>query len=439
MTQGELPRRLRWPDAAAIVVGSMIGSGIFLKASAIAKLLPDPRWVLAVWVISGLLTFFGALAFAELGAARPRAGGLYVYLHDAYGPLMGYLFGWSLLAVLQTGSIAGLAAGVAQTLSGLYDWSDATEIGVAGLLIVAVSLVHLVSTRAGANLQNLLTVTKCAGILVLMGGGFFLARGTLANLLPEAPQALPVGLAGAFGLAMVKALWAYDGWVNATFMAGEVKDPQRSLPRALLLGTGAVTVIYVLTNAAYHYALPVADVQAAKSVAVTVAERMAGLKAALAMAALTAISMAGTLNSSAMSGPRVYYAMARDGLFLPALGALHPRFRTPYVAVIVQCFWALALLAWWGTFERLTDNVVFVYFLFYALGAGAVLIERRRRPDRELPYRTPGYPVVPLIFVATAAWLTVNTLVQAPRDALQALGLLGLGLLLYPLMRRRAD
>lgn len=413
----------------------MIGSGIFLKASAIATLVPQPWMVLAVWVVAGALTFFGALSFAELGAARPRAGGLYVYLHEAYGPLVGYLFGWSLLAVLQTGSIAGLAAGVAQTLGGLWHWTPATELGVAGLLIVTVSAVHLVSVRAGADLQNLLTVTKCVGILALIGGGFFLARGSLANLSAPAPAG---GLVvGAFGLAMMKALWAYDGWVNATFLAGEVRDPQRSLPRALLLGTGTVTLIYVATNAAYHVALPVAEVQAAKSVAVAVAERLAGPAAALGMAVLTALSMAGTLNSSALSGPRVSFAMARDGLFLPALGVLHPRFRTPYVAILVQAVWSLGLLAWWGTFERLTDNVVFVYFLFYALGAAAVLVERRRRPDLERPYRTPGAPMVPLLFVATSLWLLGNTLVQSPGASLQALALLGLGLLVRPFVARR--
>jgi APA family basic amino acid/polyamine antiporter len=438
----DLPRRLGAFDATMVVVGSMVGSGVFLKATKIAQRLPDPRLVLVVWAVSGVLTFFGALAIAELGALRPKSGGLYGIVHDAYGPFAAFLFGWSLLAILQTGSIAGLAAGIVErALAAQLALSDAQASLVAGALVVAFSAINIVSVRAAAGVQNVFTVAKSLGILGLIFGGFVVAEGSASHLAPGGVPPEGGSWLAAFGLAMVSCLWAYDGWINVSFVAGEVREPQKNLPRALLTGTLAVTALYVLVNLAYHWVLPVAAVQAAKNPSRELAVRILGGAGAWAMTVLVTVSSLGTLNSSVLSGPRVFFAMAKDGLFFERAARVHPRFQTPHIAILLQCAWALVLLTRWKTFDQLTDNVVFIYWIFYGLGAGALLLSRRRAPNAARPFRTPGYPAVPLVFLLGAAFLTVNTLVDSVvhknTAALEAFGLLGVGALLYPVVQRR--
>jgi APA family basic amino acid/polyamine antiporter len=436
MTGERLQRQLTLTDATAIVVGSMIGSGIFLKAAGIAELVPHPPLILAIWLASGLLTLGGALVIAELGAMMPEAGGLYVYLRRAYGPFVGFLFGWSLLAVLQTGSIAGLAAGSVQGLEVLEPRIGEFRFALAAALIVLMTGLNVVSVKSGARVQNILTLAKVLGIGFLVSGAFLLAGASTSNFTPAAPLAMNVGLLGAIGLCMTKALWAYDGWVNLGFMAGELKEPQRNLPRAIGIGIGLVIVVYTLTNAAYHFVLPLDVVQGSKSVAVDVAKKLLEQKGTLAMSVLTFVSMAGALNSSILSAPRAYYAMAQDGKFPQVIGAVHPTFKTPYVALIVQGLWAIVLLSFWGTFETLTDNVVFVFWIFYGLGAGAVLRLRAREPYTHRPYKVIGFPWVPGVFIAAAVLLTANTLVQAPKQSAQALVLVLSGAVLYAIFDR---
>ncbi len=438
----ELPRRLGAFDATTIVVGSMIGSGIFLKASKIAERVPHPPLILAVWAVSGVLTLFGALAMAELGAMRPRSGGLYAVLHEAYGPFAAFSFGWALLAILQTGSIAGLAAGVVErALNAERQLAPLDASLIAGGLVVSFSAINVVSVRAAAGVQNAFTVAKSLGILLLLFGAFALGHGASGHLAP--PGTAPAhgaSWASSFGLAMIGALWAYDGWINLSFVAGEVREPQKNIPRALLAGTLAVTVLYVLVNLAYHWVLSIPEVQAAKNPSREVMLRAFGAAGALVMTAIVAVSSLGTLNSSVLSGPRVYFAMARDRLFFPAVAAVHPRFKTPHVSILVQCAWSLALLARWKTFDALTDNVVFVFWIFYGLGAGAVLVLRRRLPDAERPFKAPGYPFVPLAFIAGALFLTANTVYDSLSGndpaALEALGLLAVGAAMYPLFKK---
>ncbi|MEW6277968.1 MAG: amino acid permease [Candidatus Eremiobacterota bacterium] len=441
----DLPRRLSRLDATTVVIGSMIGAGIFLKAAAIAQLLPDPKLALAVWVVAGALSLFGALSLAELGAMHPHSGGLYVYLREAYGPVVAYLFGWSLLAVMQTGSIAGIAAGVSQNVAelnpGMPQW---IRFSLDGSLIMLLTAANIWSVRAGAGIQNAFTAAKCLGILALIVGGFTAAGGSLENF---RGAALPTGLAlvGAFGTCMLKAMWAYDGWINATFVAGEVRDPQRNLPRALAVGTGLVMLVYVLTNAAYHYGLPLLAVQEAESPAGALGGAIGGFlghtdeaigMGATAIVVLATVSTFGALNSSIMTGPRVYYAMARDGLFFKELGAVHAVWLTPWFALAVQGVWSIALLQFWKSFETITDNVMFIYWIFYAMGGVAVFLLRARMPDAERPYRVWGYPLVPLAFVGGALFLIVNTIVENPKNSAQALVLLAVGLVLYPLIKR---
>jgi len=433
----DLPRRLSFFDASTIVVGSMIGSGIFLKASGIAQKLADPWIILVVWAVSGALTLFGALAMAELGAMYPRAGGLYVYLHDAYGPFVAFLFGWCLLAILQTGSIAGLAVGVTRAIAAQVTVSPDVEPIISVFLIVLFSAVNLMSVRTGAGLQNFFTVCKTVGILLLIAGGVFLARGSLANLTAHATPTVEMSTVSAFGACMLAALWAYDGWINVTFMAGEVQEPQRNLPRALAAGTLFVIGVYVATNAAYHFVLPVEAIGQAKNVSREVAAAFLGASGAVVMTIIVMLSSSGTLNSSVMTGPRVYYAMAKDGLFFPSVAAVHERFLTPHVAIIVQAVWSMLLLIRWKTFDALTDNVVFIFWIFYALGAGAVIIMRRRFPDAERPYKTPGYPFVPIIFILGALFLIINTIVVSTQESREAVYLLIIGAVLYPFFRSR--
>jgi amino acid transporter len=436
----ELPRKLGAFDAAMVVVGSMIGSGIFLKASKIAGNVPDPAIVLAVWAASGLLTFFGALAIAELGAMRPKSGGLYASLHEAYGPFVAFLFGWSLLAILQTGSIAGLAAGVVErALRAELALSDLQATLAAGALVVLFSAINLVSVRVTAGVQNTFTVAKSLGILLLIFGAFALAQGSSAHLARAGVPPAGASWTSAFGLAMISALWAYDGWINLSFVAGEVREPQKNIPRALFAGTLFVTGVYLLVNFAYHWVLTVPEVQAAKNPSRELAVRFLGSAGAITMTAIVAISSLGTLNSSILAGPRVYFAMAKDRLFFPAVAAIHPRFHTPHVSILLQCAWSLALLARWKTFDALTDNVVFVFWIFYGLGAGAVFVLRRRAPDVERPFRTPGYPLVPAVFIAGASFLTGNTVYDSIAHgnfaALEAMGLLLIGGAIYPAFR----
>lgn len=436
MSEERLERRLTLTDAIGIVVGSMIGSGIFLKAAGIAELIPNAPVILLIWLASGLLTLGGALVVAELGAMMPEAGGLYVYLRRAYGPFVGFLFGWSLLAVLQTGSIAGLAAGAVQSLEELSPGIGEYRFPIAAALIALLTGLNILSVKSGARVQNILTLAKVVGIAFLVGGAFLLGEASTGNFAPASSLPLNVGLLGAIGLCMTKALWAYDGWVNLGFMAGELKEPQKNLPKAIGLGIGFVIAVYVITNAAYHFVLPMEVVQDSKSVAAVVARKLLGMKGLLAMSALTFVSMAGALNSSILSAPRAYYAMAQDGRFPQAIGAVHPTFKTPYVALIVQGVWAVVLLSFWGTFETLTDNVVFVFWIFYALGAGAVIRLRRQEPHTHRPYKVVGYPVVPAVFILAAILLTANTLYQARKQSLQALFLVLTGAVLYAIFAK---
>jgi APA family basic amino acid/polyamine antiporter len=433
MNDQRLQRRLTLTDAIAIVVGSMIGSGIFLKASGIAQLIPHPPLILLVWLAAGLLTLGGALVLAELGAMMPEAGGLYVYLRRAYGPFVGFLFGWSLLAVLQTGSIAGLAAGAMQSLQELVPGIAQHQFLFSAALIILLTGLNVISVKSGAKVQNVLTLAKVLGIAILVGGAFLMGGASASNFTPN-PDALDlttIGLLGAIGLCMTKALWAYDGWVNLGFMAGELKEPQKNLPKAIGMGIGFVIAVYTITNAAYHFVLPLDIVQNSDSVAVVVATKLFKEPGLLAMSILTFVSMAGALNSSILSAPRVYYAMAQDGKFPQFFGSVHPSFKTPHIALIVQGFWSIGLLTLWGTFEKLTDNVVFVFWIFYALGAGAVIRLRAKEPHTHRPYKVIGYPWVPFVFIVAAVLLTANTLYQAPGQSAQALGLVLTGAVLY--------
>ena len=426
-----LPRRLTLLDATTIVVGSMIGSGVFLKASSMCQLLPHPAWLLLAWLLSGLLTLCGCLTLAELAARFPNTGGLYVYLKEAYGPIWGYLFAWSLLAIMETGSIAGMAAGSAKALAKVHPFSDSQQLGLAHLMIWSLTLVHCLSVRLGISvLQNLFTAAKGFGIIIVIILGFSCPTGSMANLAGQGPLPSPMALLGIMGMLMMKALWGYDGWINATYIAGELKDAHRQLPKALIGGSFLVMVVYCITNLAYHYSLPPDVLAASDMVAGDVVKQAAGGGALLVVSCLIAFSMFGTLNGSIMSAPRVYFAMANDGLFFRQIAAVSTRFQTPYVALILQAAWSSVLLTRWQSFDAITDNVIFVYWIFYALGAAAIF----RFPVDRTRYVTPFRPVTAGFFICAAGFLIINSLIQNPSGSKDALFLLASGLLLYPLV-----
>lgn len=429
MSHIQLPERLTLVDATTIVIGSMIGSGVFLKVSSMTKVLPSPAWLLAAWLLTGILTLCGSLTLAEMAARFPHTGGLYVYMKEGYGKLAGYLFGWSLLTVMETGSIAAMAAGAAQML--VKDPSQRMFLGYA--MIWSLTIVHCVSVRVGIGvLQNLFTVAKGIGIMSVIVFGLMCPTASASNL--GTVGTIPTGFAllSALGAVMMKSLWAYDGWINATFIAGELKDARRQLPKALIGGSLLVMVLYCLANFSYHYALAPGQLIESDKPAALIAQTAAGQGAFTAVVFLVAFSMFGTLNGSIMSAPRVYFAMAADGLFFKQMSEVHPRFETPYVSLLVQAAWSSLLLTWWGSFDQITDNVMFIYWIFYALAAAAIF----KYPTEGASYVTPARPLTAGLFIVAASFLILNSLYTNWEGALQGLALIAVGLFIYPFVKR---
>lgn len=449
-----LVRGLGTWDAALLTIGSVVGTGIFLTTGDMARVLPDPLLILSVWAAGGLLTLAGALTYAELGVLFPRAGGLYHYLREAYGPLSGFLYGWIAFLVIMSGGIAAIAIAFGQYLASFFPslaqtlwtlplpWGSPLEItGVQLAAVGAIALltgVNHLGLEEGTWVQNALTVLKVGSIL---------AFGALGLLAPVAERVavsgggtppLPGGgaLLVAFGTAMIAALWTYDGWYGLTCSAGEVRDPARSLPRGLILGTAAVVGLYLLLNLAYVRALPIAELAAAPRVGEAAALWLFGPGGARLVSLAVLVSAFGCLSATILYSSRIYLPMAADGLFFRSLAAVHPRFRTPVRCLWAQSGWA-ALLTLSGTYAQLYTYVVFSSILFHVATAAAVFVFRRRRPELPRPYRTWGYPVVPALFIAACVLLLGNTLAVSPAESLLGLGLLALGLPAYFLFRRR--
>lgn len=417
-------------DAVMILVGSVIGSGIFLVPSEIARATGSVGLMLAVWVIAGILSLFGALAYAELGSMIPHAGGQYAYLREAYGKLPAFLFGWTEFMVIKAGSIAAVAVAFAMYLGYFLPLDSAGIKIVAIACIVLLSAVNYLGVKAGAAVQNIFTFAKVAALVALVLLAFVLADPGKSSFQPFWPEMFSGELLGSFGVAMVAALWAYDGWNNVTYVAAEVQSPQRNIPLALFIGMGMVLAVYTLTTLAYSYVLPLPVMAGSALVAADTASAVLGSAGAGLIAAAVMISTFGTVNGMILSGSRITYAMARDKVFFQKLGEVHPRFRTPYISVLAQGIWA-ALLTLTGTFEQLITYVIFAAWIFYALTAAAVPVLRKKWPDTPRGYRTWGYPWVPGIFIAVSLWLVVNTLVEAPRDSLMGVVIILLGLPVY--------
>jgi amino acid transporter/spore germination protein YaaH len=392
-----------------------------------------PAAVFFVWVFGGLLSLSGALAYAELGAMLPEAGGEYVYLREAYGPLWGFLYGWSQFLVMKTASIATLAAGFALYFTFFFPSLNLKAVAV--IVVAVLGTVNYFGVRTGGAVQTFFTVLKVALIMALVVAALVIGGGHWANF----STAVPVGsrLSG-FVVALVAALWAYDGWNNVTMAGGEVADPQKNIPRSLVLGTMGVGLLYVVANVAYFYILPAPQVAGAQRVAGDVARKFLGEWGGSAVALAAMVSMFAAINGSILSGSRVPFAMARDGVFFPALARVHPRYHSPHVAVIVQSVLA-ALMALTGQYDELFTYVIFASWIYYGLTGAAVFMLRRKHPEWPRPYRTWGYPVLPALFVAISGALVVLTLrEQAWWRSLLGLGIIGLGVPAYLIGRRYA-
>jgi len=403
-----LPRRLGLWSAIAVVVGSTIGSGIFRSPAGIADRLPGPLPLLAVWVAGGVLALCGALALAEVAAALPRTGGIYAFLREIWGPLPAFLFGWAELVVIRaaaTGAIAITFAEYAYRLLGIPP--DGSVRWAAAAAIVLVAAVNIAGVRWGATVQNVTTLAKYAGLLVVIVLAFVtdLPRG--GHFLPAAPPG-SFDLAR-FGLALVSVLWVFDGWADLSFIAGEVREPQRNLPRALIGGTLAVIAIYLLANLAYLTVLPIGEMRHSPLIAAEVGQRLLGAAGAALVSVTVVVSTFGTLNGVLLTTPRIFFAMAADGKLFRPLARVHPRFQTPYVAIgLGAALGVVFVLA--RTFEQLTDAFVVAIAPFYALGVAAVF--RLRRRGTASPFRSPGYPLVPALFVAAMLFLLGNAILD---------------------------
>jgi APA family basic amino acid/polyamine antiporter len=452
-----LVRGLSLIAAISIVVGNVIGTGVFLKARVMTCNVGTPKMVLLVYVIAGLLSLAGALTYAELAAMMPHAGGEYVFLREAYGPRWAFLYGWMSFFIGKAGSQAALGVGFAiflnvllgGILSGTYFTAHpfGYEIPFGKLQLVAlaaiaiVTLINCAAVRVSGGVAALLTGVKIALVLLVGIGAFLLAQGAdwfhfamsnTGGTCEGVATAARSGFAG-FGAAMLGALWAYDGWNNVTLVAGEVKDPHRNLPRALIGGMLLVSGLYIFVNVAYFYVLAptdVASVSASSSVATEVARRFLGPLAVSLIAAALLSSTFGTLHTSILTGARVPYAMAQDRLFFKSLSTVSPRTHVPIGALIAQAIWA-CILTLSGSFDALTDYAIFGLWIFYALVTASVFVFRKRMPDAVRPYRTLGYPVVPILFLIVAGLLLVNTLLTTPKQALTGIALIALGLPVY--------
>jgi len=390
-----------------------------------------------VWVVGGILSLLGALAYGELGAMNPAAGGLYVYLRDAFGPLVGFLYGWTFFLVIASGSAATLAVASSAYIQEFVRLSPLGEKLTAIALLAVVGALNVRSTRRSADVQNWSTAIKVATLLVVAAVLVAAGRGFSTTTVAVWPDHVTPELLSGIGLGMIGVLWAYEGWQYVTFSAGEALDPHRTFPRAIVAGTAALIAIYVFANVGYFAALG-DDVARSNRVAAEAIGTVVGPTAAKLIAAVILVSIFSATNGLTITAPRVYYAMARDGLFFRRLADVHPRFGTPAFAVVAGTAWAMVLAAS-GTFEQLLTYVVFVGWIFYALGGVCVFVLRRTRPDAVRPFRVPGYPVTPALFVAAAAALVANTIVSQPARAAVGIGVALLGIPVYFFWKRSSQ
>lgn len=443
--EAQLVRGIGLSGAILLVIGSVIGSGIFLTTGTMIQELPSTILVLSAWTAGGLLAMAGGLTYAEMGSMFPRSGGLYVFLSEAYGALWGFLFGWACLLVILTGSVATVAVGFAEYFSYFFPalgtdrvlttlampwgaWSISAGQLVAAGSIAVITAINYVGVRSGNMVNVVLTAAKVAGLATLPIMAIVATR-VEPTFVPVVPPDLATPVVS-FGIAMIAVLWAYEGWYFVAYAAGEIKDPQRNLPRALIYGILALTTVYLSVNVAYFYALTIDEMKGVSRIAERAASTLAGPSGATFVALTVVLSTFGCNAAAILAGSRLLYAMAADGVFLPAARTVHPRYRTPHIAILGLTAWS-TVLALSGTYEQLFTYVMFTSILFSVAGGIALFVLRRKMPAHPRPYRTWGYPIVPIIFIAGSLGFVANTLMERPVESLAGLGLLALGLPAY--------
>jgi basic amino acid/polyamine antiporter, APA family len=448
-TPTSLERRLGPFDAAAIIVANVIGAGILFTPPFIASMVPHPMWFLSTWLAGGVLAFFGAMAYAELAALRPRAGGEYVYLREAYGPLAGFMTGWTSFVAGFAGAMAASAIFliflINRFIPGVADstpffviplpyvpmtFSRHTLMAIIALWLFA--FVHVVGVGPGRVVLNVLVILKVTALIAFIALGFAIGTGSGANFQQGTAS---ISLTN-WLLALVPVMFTYSGWNAAAYMAEEIREPGRNVPRALLMGTVAVIIIYALLNALYLYAMPVGELAAVKgSVFDLIGERILGARAGDLLAVIAIVSVCAGLNAWTFAGPRVYYAMARDGVFFPAASRVHPRFKTPHVSIMAQAAWASVLILT-GSLDTLSNYVGFAITLFAGIAVAAVFVLRAREPHAPRPYRTLGYPIAPGIFVLASLAIVLNAFYRNPGPSSLGLLVIGAGIPLYMFLTR---
>lgn len=431
-----LKRSLSLFDMTMIAIGSSIGSGIFLTPALIAHQLDSPLWILGLWLIGGIMALCGALTYAELGAMLPRAGGVYGFLTEAYGGLAGFLYGWAYFLVVNTGALGALAVAFSTYFGYFVPLSPNGQLAVAITGIVLVTLINVLGVKAGGVFSDIFTVLKLAGIAILLGAGFFWGSSATTHFF--SPISKSGGdLSSALTIAFVSVLWSYGGWQHATFTSAEAKNPQRTVPRALILGASVVALVYVATNVAYMFLLSPSQIGSSPRVAADALSAVMGPIGGTIISLTIFISTFGTTGIYTLTAPRIYYAMANDGVFFKKVAEVHPRFQTPMFAILSQSVWAIVLLLFWGTYEKLISYVVFTDWIFFALAAYSVFVLRKKQPLATRPYKTLGYPLTPIIFIAIAVWFVVTTLVERPAESWAGLAFLALGIPVYYLWKRK--
>jgi APA family basic amino acid/polyamine antiporter len=427
-----LAKRIGFWAATAIVTGSIIGSGVFMKPASMAAQLGSPVWLTLVWIIAGIFSLLGALIFAELGAMMPETGGIYVYFRRMFGDFIAFLYGWAAFSVINTAAVAAISfvcARYADYFLQLPSFDEATvnsmiwhipfigdlypleNFGVkvlAILLVVSLSILNYISVKAGSVFQVVSTFLKMAVIAALVIGIFFSGEGNLQNFIAAENPKEGWGLVSAIVIAMTGAFYAYDGWINITFIAGEIKNPQKNIPRSLAIGVFACIAVYVLVNQAYLYILPVEKVAASSLVASDAFSAAWGNTGAAVVNAMIVICTLGALNGNLMATCRITYAMGQDKIFLPWAGKTHPRFQTPGNAIWLHTAWTSVFIIT-GSFDMLADMFVFITWIAYGLGAVGIFLLRKKLPDLPRPYKIPGYPIVPLLFIAFSGFYLFST------------------------------
>ena len=439
----KLERQLGLFDSSMMVIGIVIGSGIFMTTGLMAEALPSASLILLAWILGGLQMLSGALTYAELGAAMPKAGGQYVYLREAYGPLPGFLFGWVAFVAYISGTNAAIAVAIAEHLGSFYP-SLSTHNSIIGIgsfsisggqifalsLIVVLSLINYLGIVFGKWVQNIFTVLKIGSILLFALAGLFISTGNHLDLSLN-PTDMSIGsILTGMGIALVAVNWTVGGWEYVTFAAGEIKNPKKNLPLALIIGTIVILVLYFLINIAYLKVLPMDTLIGEIKVGEMAAKTLYGPGIAGVFTLVIIVSMFGALNGNILVGSRVYYAMAKDHLFFSSAANVHPKFKTPGNAIIIQGFWA-AILTLTGTFEELITLVVFVNVIMWIAASSTVFVLRKKQPNLERPYKVWGYPYVPAFFILFSSAIMVNTFIESPEQSLMGLGLTLLGIPAY--------